>query len=56
VARAGEPHDADALLAWCREQMANYKVPRAITFVDELPMTASGKVRKFELRSDEHER
>jgi fatty-acyl-CoA synthase len=30
--------------------MANYKVPRAVTFVDDLPQTASGKVQKFELR------
>jgi HIP---CoA ligase len=42
--------DEAALLAWCREQMANYKVPRAVTFVDDLPQTASGKVQKFELR------
>jgi acyl-CoA synthetase (AMP-forming)/AMP-acid ligase II len=30
--------------------MANYKVPRGITFVDALPLNASGKVLKFELR------
>jgi acyl-CoA synthetase (AMP-forming)/AMP-acid ligase II len=49
VARGSEV-DVAELLAWCREQMANYKVPRAITFVDELPQTSSGKVQKFELR------
>ena len=39
------------IVAWCREQMANYKVPRFVRFVDELPMTASGKVQKVELRA-----
>jgi acyl-CoA synthetase (AMP-forming)/AMP-acid ligase II len=39
-----------ALIAWCREQMANYKVPRAIEIVDALPMNASGKVMKYLLR------
>jgi HIP---CoA ligase len=51
VARAGEQLQADEVLAWCREQMANYKVPRRITFVEDMPQTASGKVQKFELRS-----
>jgi acyl-CoA synthetase (AMP-forming)/AMP-acid ligase II len=39
-----------ALIAWCREQMANYKVPRAVEIVDALPMNASGKVMKYLLR------
>jgi len=38
------------LISWCREQMANYKVPRKIRFVDALPLNASGKVLKNELR------
>ena len=42
--------DSDAIIAWCREQMANYKVPRAVEFVDALPLNASGKVLKYELR------
>ena len=44
----GEPDQA-ALIAWCREQMANYKVPRSIDFVDALPRNAMGKVEKFRL-------
>ena len=36
--------------AWCREQMANYKVPRAVTVVDQLPINATGKVMKDVLR------
>jgi acyl-CoA synthetase (AMP-forming)/AMP-acid ligase II len=37
--------------AWSRERMANYKVPRKIEIVDELPLNATGKVVKDELRS-----
>jgi acyl-CoA synthetase (AMP-forming)/AMP-acid ligase II len=39
------------VIAWCREHMANYKVPRAVEIVDGLPINASGKVMKFELRA-----
>lgn len=35
------------LRLWCREHMANYKVPRSFNFVTELPRNASGKVQKF---------
>jgi acyl-CoA synthetase (AMP-forming)/AMP-acid ligase II len=38
------------IIEWCREYMANYKVPRHVWIVDELPLTASNKVRKPELR------
>ncbi len=50
VARAGETVDPDAVIAWARDQMANYKVPRRVEVVDVLPVNASGKVLKFELR------
>ncbi len=50
VPRAGEPVDEASLVAWCRDHMANYKVPRQVLFVDELPLTASGKVQRFRLR------
>jgi HIP---CoA ligase len=39
-----------AILGWSRSVMANYKVPRSIVFVDALPINASGKVLKRELR------
>jgi acyl-CoA synthetase (AMP-forming)/AMP-acid ligase II len=42
--------DAEGIIAWCREEMANYKVPRYVELVNELPTNASGKVLKFELR------
>ena len=40
----------DAVIAWSRENMANFKVPRYVEIVDALPFNASGKVMKFELR------
>jgi acyl-CoA synthetase (AMP-forming)/AMP-acid ligase II len=42
----------EALIEWCREQMANYKIPRHIRFVDALPRNAMGKVEKFKLEKD----
>ena len=51
VPRAGAPLTPASVIAWCREHMANYKVPRAVEIVDALPMNASGKVLKFELRA-----
>jgi len=50
VRRSGDAVDQEVLIAWCREHMANYKVPREVHFVDELPLTASGKVQRFRLR------
>jgi benzoate-CoA ligase len=50
VARSGRTIDPDALLAHCRERMAAFKRPRQIIVVDELPKTATGKVRRFALR------
>ena len=41
---------ARSLLDWAREQMANYKVPRSVELVEALPVNASGKVLKTELR------
>ncbi len=38
------------IIAWARENLANYKAPRSVTFLDSLPRNASGKVLKFELR------
>ena len=51
VPRPGAAMDPDALIAWAREEMANYKVPRRVAIVDALPLNASGKVLKFELRA-----
>jgi acyl-CoA synthetase (AMP-forming)/AMP-acid ligase II len=50
VLKPGAQANEAALIAFCRERMANYKVPRAVWFAAELPRNASGKVLKFELR------
>ncbi|ARI52929.1 fatty acid--CoA ligase [Streptomyces sp. S8] len=50
VRRRGATLTADDLIAWSRREMANFKVPRAVEFVPELPRNASGKVVKGELR------
>jgi acyl-CoA synthetase (AMP-forming)/AMP-acid ligase II len=42
----------DELLAFCRERLANYKVPRLVRFVDALPRNLAGKVLKTELRKE----
>jgi fatty-acyl-CoA synthase len=41
---------AEELQAFCRGQIAHYKIPRHIRFVDEFPMTVTGKVQKFVMR------
>ncbi|MGW0879911.1 FadD3 family acyl-CoA ligase [Streptomyces sp. NPDC002671] len=51
VRRPGSPLTADDLIAWSRREMANYKVPRAVEFVGQLPRNASGKLAKLELRA-----
>ena len=40
----------DAIREFCKEQIAHYKIPRYIKFVDEFPMTVTGKVQKFKMR------
>ncbi|WP_314250429.1 FadD3 family acyl-CoA ligase [Streptomyces sp. DSM 40907] len=51
VRRPGSTLTADDLIAWSRREMANYKVPRAVEFVTELPRNASGKILKRALRT-----
>jgi acyl-CoA synthetase (AMP-forming)/AMP-acid ligase II len=52
IQRPGVTIDTEEFVAWCREQMANYKVPRQVRVVQEFPLNASGKVLKFRLRED----
>ena len=40
------------VLAHCRGRIASFKIPRAVFFVDEFPMTSSGKIQKVKLRED----
>ncbi|MCZ6784904.1 MAG: FadD3 family acyl-CoA ligase [Proteobacteria bacterium] len=48
--KAREDVTPESVIAWCREHMANYKVPRRVEVLEELPMNASGKVVKPALR------
>ncbi|MCB0937012.1 MAG: fatty acid--CoA ligase, partial [Mycobacterium sp.] len=41
---------ADELIAWSRDRMAGFKVPRSVEFLDALPLNATGKVMKDQLR------
>ncbi|MDG4667866.1 FadD3 family acyl-CoA ligase [Mycobacterium sp. 236(2023)] len=41
----------DELIAWCRDRMAGFKVPRSVEFLDELPLNATGKVMKDRLQN-----
>ncbi len=49
--RPGQTATAEELIAFCRQQMAAYKYPRQIEFLDELPKTVSGKLLRRELRA-----
>jgi fatty-acyl-CoA synthase len=42
--------EAGEITEFCREQIAHYKIPRYIRFVDAFPLTVTGKVQKFEIR------
>jgi long-chain acyl-CoA synthetase len=50
VRRPGTALTEDELIAWCRDQFAAYKYPRAVEFRDSLPISATGKILKRELR------
>ncbi|HEX4197817.1 MAG TPA: AMP-binding protein [Caulobacteraceae bacterium] len=48
--KPGEAADAEEVTAFCRGQIAHYKIPRHIRFVDAFPMTVTGKVQKYLIR------
>jgi acyl-CoA synthetase (AMP-forming)/AMP-acid ligase II len=50
VVPGSEPVTPDDIIGWCRDEMANYKVPRRVALVEELPINATGKVMKDVLR------
>lgn len=54
VSAPGESITAEQVIAWSRENMANFKVPRRVEVLDALPRNATGKVVKFELRERAH--
>lgn len=50
VHKPGHTCTAKEVRDFCRDQIAHYKVPRYIRFVDEMPMTVTGKFQKFVMR------
>ena len=50
VCKTGANPDAAAIIGFCREHLAAYKVPRAVQFADDLPKTSSGKIMRRKLR------
>ncbi len=50
--KSGADIDADAVIDYCRGKVASFKIPRHVIFIEEFPMTASGKIRKVELRAE----
>lgn len=55
VLRPGQQADERAIIGWARENMANYKAPRQVAFVDALPRNAGGKVLRTALRDLEQQ-
>lgn len=49
IAKAGASPDADDIVAFCRDHLAAYKIPRAVQFVDDFPKTSSGKIMRRKL-------
>ncbi len=54
VPQAPDAVTAEALIVWCRERLAGYKIPRLIRFTDKLPQTASGKIARKEVQKSLH--
>jgi len=48
--REGQQATSEEIQAFCRGEIAHYKIPRHIRFVTEFPMTVTGKIQKFEMR------
>ncbi len=48
--KPGEQETPEVIQAFCKGQIAHYKIPRYIRFVDAFPMTVTGKVQKFMMR------
>jgi fatty-acyl-CoA synthase len=50
ILREGASAESEELREFCKGRIAHYKVPRYVLFVDELPMTVTGKIQKYKLR------
>ncbi len=51
VLKEGVELEPEAVIAYCRERLAKFKVPKAVAFIDALPRNAAGKVLKRQLRA-----
>ena len=56
VLKDGEVCERTEIISWCRERLANYKVPRMVEFRDDLPKTLVGKILRRVLRAEEETR
>lgn len=54
--REGAESSEEEIKQFCRDNMARYKTPKYVFFIDEFPMTASGKIQKYKLRNIAKER
>ena len=52
VLRSGAVATEEEIIAFARDRLAHFKAPHGVTFVEELPKTATGKIQKFVLRAD----
>ena len=50
--KAGERCDAETIRTFCKEQIAHYKVPTHVRFVEQFPMTVTGKIQKYLMRQE----
>jgi fatty-acyl-CoA synthase len=52
VLRDGAEANEEEIIAFAREYLAHFKAPRGVSFVKDLPKTATGKIQKYVLRGD----
>jgi len=48
----GASANQEEIRAFCKGRIAHFKIPRYIKFVDDFPMTVSGKIQKYKMRED----
>ena len=53
--KPGESAEEEEIRAFCQDRLAYFKTPQYIRFVNEFPMTLSGKIQKFKIREFEIE-
>jgi fatty-acyl-CoA synthase len=51
VPKPGATVEADSIIAWAREKVAGFKVPKSVDVIEALPRNASGKILRRELRA-----